>query len=173
MEIRLANKADIEVVKDIINEAKELMRLSNIPQWQNPSYPTKDILEEDIEDRALFVMEKDGVVIGTASIFVRNDLDNEDNYQTIFDGEWLNDDPYVVIHRCAIINNERGNNLIAKFFEKARMIAIESGIHNLRIDTHEKNLSMQKAISKYNFVYCGKVYMLDDTERLAYQLFIE
>ena len=170
MEIRLAKKEEIDDVILIINEAKALMRLSNIPQWQNPNYPTKEILEEDIEDGALFVMEKDNHIIGTASIFIRNDMDNEDNYQTIFEGEWLNDEPYVVIHRCAIRNSERGNNLISLFFDKAKEIALDNDINNLRIDTHEKNLSMQKAISKYNFVYCGKVYMLDNTERLAYQL---
>lgn len=170
IKIRKAYENDLNKVLEIINEAKLIMKEMDIPQWQNPNYPTKDDLVLDIEKDSLYVMTLNDVIIGTTSIFVRKENDNEDNYHTIFDGEWLNDDSYVVIHRCAIKNENRGNNFIEKFFSKAKEIAIENNIKNLRIDTHEKNTSMRKAIDKYGFIYCGKVFMLDSTERYAYQL---
>ena len=39
-----------EKVLEIINEAKLIMKEMDIPQWQNPNYPTKDDLLLDIEE---------------------------------------------------------------------------------------------------------------------------
>ena len=44
----------------------------------------------------------------------------------------------------------------------------EAGLSNIRIDTHEKNLTMQKALARQGFVRCGLV-RLREGERIAYQ----
>ncbi len=173
LSILLANEDDLKDIIDIITEAKGIMKEMDIPQWQNPSYPTIEDLKEDLNDNSLYILKKNDELIGTASIFIRDNLRNEDNYQTIFEGKWLNEEAYVVIHRCAIRNKERGNNYINLLFNYATKVAKDNNINNLRIDTHEKNGPMNRAIKKFGFLYCGKVIMLDGTERLAYQYIIE
>ena len=41
----------------------------------------------------------------------------------------------------------------------------------LRIDTHENNRVMQRAIQRFGFQYCGEVIVGDGTKRLAYDYF--
>ena len=40
----------------------------------------------------------------------------------------------------------------------------------LRIDTHEDNLPMQRSLERLGFVRCGKVYIERAGERIAFQL---
>lgn len=170
IEIRLAKENELEEVVDILKEAKRIFKDMDIPQWQTSDYPAYEDIEIDYKNDALYIIEKDNTIIGTASILIRFDAHKYDEYDTIFEGEWLNDNPYVVVHRSAIRNIERGKGYMSKFFDKAKEVAINNGIKDIRVDTHEKNKPMLKAINKYGFVYCGKIIVLDKTERLAYQL---
>ena len=58
--------------------------------------------------------------------------------------------------------------VFSKGFEYSLMKMKEVGLSNLRIDTHEKNLTMQKALTRQGFVRCGLV-RLREGERIAYQ----
>ena len=40
---------------------------------------------------------------------------------------------------------------------------------NLKIDTHENNVVMQNLLKKNGFTYCGRIYVDDGGERLAFQ----
>ena len=40
---------------------------------------------------------------------------------------------------------------------------------NLRIDTHEKNIPMQRCLAKNGFARCGIIYLEDGDPRIAYQ----
>ena len=40
----------------------------------------------------------------------------------------------------------------------------------IRVDTHEANLPMQRLLEKNGFVKCGKIQVADGTERIAFQL---
>jgi RimJ/RimL family protein N-acetyltransferase len=40
---------------------------------------------------------------------------------------------------------------------------------NIRIDTHDDNLPMQRALEKNGFVPCGRIWCEDGTPRIAYQ----
>ena len=43
------------------------------------------------------------------------------------------------------------------------------GIKNIKIDTHEDNLIMQKLLEKNSFKYCGVIYLLDGSKRIAFE----
>ena len=53
------------------------------------------------------------------------------------------------------------------------LLAKEKGINNIRIDTHPDNLSMQKALAKNGYTFCGKITLCTGSEagdpRFAYQ----
>ena len=83
-------------------------------------------------------------------------------YHRIYEGEWLSDAPYSVIHRIAVKYHGRG--IIDFCFEECF-----KRFPSIRIDTHEDNIPMQKCLSRCGFKYCGIIYLADGAKRLAYQ----
>ncbi len=81
----------------------------------------------------------------------------------IEDGNWLSDEPYGTIHRIASDGTVSG--VVKMAVEYCRKTIL-----NLRIDTHEKNKTMQHVVEKIGFIRCGIIYLEDGSPRIAYQL---
>ena len=83
-------------------------------------------------------------------------------YLKIYDGQWKNDAPYGVVHRITSSGKVKG----------AASFCLDwafSQCGNLKIDTHENNVVMQNLLKKNGFTYCGRIYVDDGGERLAFQ----
>lgn len=158
MQIRKTKPEEIEILLDIYAKAREFMtQTGNASQWQK-GYPTREVLEHDIEEGHSYVCEEDGEILATFNFFVGI----EPTYNKIYEGEWLNNAPYGVIHRIAVAVHKRG---VASFCIQWCIRKMP----NIKIDTHKNNIPMQKTILKNNFKYCGIIKKEDGTERLAYQ----
>ena len=168
MSIRKTEKEDISYVMAVIDEAKEYFRHNGIPQWQN-GYPNSETIRSDIENGNSYVLLKDQTIAGTACIITGN----EPNYDVIEDGEWLNDEPYAVVHRICISTSLKGNGYAKELMEYAETLAKEKGYRNVRADTHELNYSMQRFLQKCGFTACGRIYVSDHTARTGYQKILE
>ena len=140
------------------------LKSQNVPQWQN-GYPNPERIIQDIELNESFVCEKDGKVIGTAVLSLRN----EPTYDVIYDGQWLTDGAYGVIHRIAIHNNYKGYGVAARFVEEIEKMCTNKGIKAVRVDTHEMNKSMRRMVEKNGFNYCGVIYLENGDPRVAYE----
>ena len=105
-----------------------------------------------------YVAEDNGEVV---AVFMFS-LDSDPTYKEIYDGAWLSDEPYGVIHRIAVA--EQGRGIIDYCINECFSIR-----PNLRIDTHEKNIPMQRCLRKNGFVRCGIIYLEDGDPRIAYQ----
>ena len=70
---------DSASVLEIICQAQEYLKQKNINQWQN-GYPNSNSIIEDIQKGYSYVMEEDGVIIGTMAIV----LDGEPTYEHIY-----------------------------------------------------------------------------------------
>jgi hypothetical protein len=86
----------------------------------------------------------------------------EPNYQRIENGKWINNESYITLHRIASDGKVKG--IFKSIMEYCKTIS-----DNIRIDTHENNLIMQKLIEKNGFKKCGTIYVADGTPRIAYQ----
>ena len=158
MIIRKTRYSDIDDVMEIYALARAFMRDSgNATQWSS-GYPTREIVEGDVESGNGFIVEENGEVIG--AFFFRIDVDP--TYVKIYDGEWLNDREYGVIHRIAV--KYQGRGIVNFVYNHCFNL-----INNLKIDTHRDNLPMQKSLSKNGFKYCGIIYLESGDERIAYQ----
>jgi len=158
MEIRKSNPEDINEIMHCINTARQLMRESgNQIQWTN-GYPSKELMLESIENGFNFLIFENDEVVATFDFII----DDDSNYSLIENGAWLNDGKYGVIHRLASNGKAKG---VAKFcFEWC-----VSQFPNIRIDTHETNIAMQKVLEKLGYEKCGIIYVADGTPRLAFQ----
>ena len=160
--IRPSVQEDIPRMLEIFQKAKEHMRAEgNLRQWKD--YPKAEQLLRDMERQQSYVILEDGDIIATF-VFM---MGEEPTYAYIEDGAWLNDETYGTIHRIASDGLHRG--ILKAAVEFGRQYA-----GNIRLDTHEKNISMRNAAEKLGFVRCGIIYVSDansDHEpRVAYQL---
>ncbi|MGB5823776.1 MAG: GNAT family N-acetyltransferase [Proteocatella sp.] len=164
MKFRKSVESDAERILEILGMGRNYLKLQGIDQWQD-EYPNLDTIYADIKEGVGYVGTIDDTVSGYLAIVFDIDV----NYNKIYNGAWLSDKPYGVVHRVAIDDNYRGQNIAYKMMDFAQMLALEKGIEIMKIDTHRDNTVMQKLISKMKYNYCGIIYVSDGTQRLAYE----
>lgn len=167
MEFRRTVEEDVNRVMEIIKQAQDYFKECNIDQWQN-GYPNLQIIKEDIKNGWSYVLLKDNDIVATAAI----SFDKETTYERIHDGKWLSNDAYAVIHRIAVDRNLKGLGLGAEIMKEAEKLMLSRGVHSIKIDTHEHNISMQKLLKKNGFQYCGVIYLEDHSKRVAFEKII-
>ncbi len=162
LEIRKAILTDLGRCLEIYKEAREYMRKNGNPDQWGTEYPYEHLIVEDIEIGRLYVVEQNGSVEG---VFLMESGPDE-TYMEI-EGEWLNNEPYYVIHRIASSGKVKG-------VVKAAVDFALKNTQNVRIDTHEKNSTMQNVLTKIGFIHCGTIYVFAPWEgrspRMAYHL---
>lgn len=159
MHIQQAATAYIDKILTIIDEARTIMRENgNTTQWTN-GYPSSETILEDITNEQAFVCIADDEVVGYFCLMLG---DNPDSNYNIIEGNWLNDNPYGVIHRLASSRAVKG------IAQKAFNFAFTK-TNNVRVDTLHENIPMQNFLKKNGFTYCGVIYVSDGTPRDAFQ----
>lgn len=164
MGFRKSTKLDLPRIMEIITAAQLYMKESGIDQWQD-GYPNEESITSDIESGESYVLEEDGRVIATLYL----SFDGESDYDTIYEGQWISDEKYAVVHRVAVDNNLKGNGIAGKLFDYVEEICLEKGIYDIKIDTHRDNKSMQRFLEKKGFEKCGIIYLEDNSERIAFE----
>lgn len=164
MRLRKSRENDLKYIIEIINEAKEFLKESKIDQWQQ-GYPNEEVILRDIENKHSYVLEDNNKIIGTVALA----FDKEKTYDLIYDGKWISNNEYAVIHRIAASKKCNIKGIGTEIIKNIEKICIDKGIENIKIDTHEKNLVMQKLLEKNNFKYCGVIYLEDKAKRIAFE----
>ena len=160
--IRVATLEDIDRILEIYTTAREFMVATGNPnQWPDDSYPSRELLCEDVGMGRLYCVECEGSVEGVFMFSTEKDP----TYSVIIDGEWPNNESYGVIHRIASSGNVKG------ILKSAVNFAIKY-TDNLRIDTHDENSVMQSALKKLGFIRCGIIYLENGDPRVAFQLIV-
>lgn len=83
------------------------------------------------------------------------------------EGKWLQDNAYIVVHRIAIRNDQKGKGLAKIIIDEGLKLYPKKP--SIRMDTHDDNLSMQRFLIKYGFEYCGTIYLENKETRRAYE----
>ena len=156
----MIQKADISQLPQILaiyEKARLFMTQSGNPDQWGTAYPPEEMIRQDIMDGKSYV-NIDGDHIRAVFYFAVE----EDPTYSYIEGAWLNAGPYGVIHRIAV--GESGKGVAAECFAFAAQRC-----DNIRIDTHEKNIPMQRCLAKNGFARCGIIYLEDGDPRIAYQ----
>ncbi|MBN1062541.1 GNAT family N-acetyltransferase [Clostridium botulinum] len=167
MEFKKSTEEDIGNIMRIINEAQIYFKEQKINQWQN-DYPNIETIKEDIKNDYSYVFLMDKQIVATVAL----SFDGEKTYDIIYDGKWISNNKYAVIHRMAVNNSRKGNGIATKILENAEKICLEKGVHSIKIDTHVENKAMQNLLKKNNFHYCGIIYLEDNSKRVAFEKII-
>lgn len=158
MNVRKATPADLPEVLTVYARAREFMRQTGNPDQWSTTHPARSMLESDIKSGDLYLLEDSDGIQGVFALLTGNDP----TYGYI-EGQWLNHDPYVTIHRIASAGKRTG----------VLPCSVQYGLSlcsNLRIDTHRDNKVMQHLLKKNGFTYCGIIYLENGDPRLAYQI---
>ena len=160
MNIQKATALDVPAITRIYASARDFMRRTGNPSQWAGAYPGLEEILLDLQLGRLYVCKEAEEILGVFCFFQGVDP----TYLRIDGGNWINEDPYGVIHRIAVSENAHGKGVASACFEHCYQI-----IPNLRIDTHRDNLPMQKALAKNGFIKCGVIYLKNGEERIAFQ----
>ena len=111
--IRKSSLNELPVILRLRDQAREIMRsYGNTFQWPD-GYPRDGMFKNDIEQGYSYIMEDENrSIVGTFALIPGPDI----TYNVIYDGQWLNDEPYYVIHRIA--STHEANIIMRKGLEK-------------------------------------------------------
>lgn len=160
MTIRHAELNDLDIIVRIYEDARTFMKETGNPNQWGTTNPSLERTIEDITTEKLYVACDADSILG---VFFY-DFANDSTYEKIYDGSWLNDESYGVMHRVAISKDARGKGVVGFCFDFAFNLC-----KNLKIDTHKDNIPMQKSLAKKGFIKCGIIHLANGAERIAYQ----
>lgn len=164
MIFRLAILQDLSSMMDIVRQAQSSLKLLGVDQWQN-GYPAPEVISRDIENGYAYVLVDNDRIVAMESII----FDYEPTYDRIYDGEWLSNRRFVVVHRMAVDNTLKKGGIASLLLKKAEEMALEKGIASFKVDTHENNVPMRRTLEKNGFVYCGRIFLADGNPRVGYE----
>ena len=158
MIIRPALQTDLPAIRHIYASARQFMAKNGNPDQWGDTYPSEEIIQNDLHQGHLFVCEAEQEVAGVFCYFVGIEPD----YLDIYEGSWLQDGSYGVVHRLAAGGKGRGiaSHCLQYAFAQCG---------NLRIDTHRNNIPMQRLLAKTGFHRCGIIHCSHGGDRIAYQ----
>ena len=166
MIIRKSSIQDLDMIMQIIEDARISITKLGIDQWQY-GYPSRDIVKDDIANGISYVVD-DGEV---CAVFALKD-DGEPTYEKIYQGKWINNEKYVALHRIAITPSMRGTGLAGNIIDFIVKYCRENGFSSIKVDTHKGNIPMRKMLEKNGFSYCGVILLADKQKRVAYEKII-
>ncbi|WP_076460351.1 GNAT family N-acetyltransferase [Limosilactobacillus caccae] len=166
--LRRAQEQDLDAIMKIIDDAKEFMKQSGSPQWQD-GHPNQEMFAKDIAAQINWVLVHDNDIAGTASL----QLTPDPAYRVIEQGHWAQpNEPYATIHRVAISSKYRGQHMSTFLFSNLLTVGQMQGMKNFRLDTHAQNKAVQHIAESFNFQRRGIITIDDrlDPHRIAYEL---
>lgn len=153
--IKLATQDNLNEINEIFNSIKKEMREENNPQWgvsieQYPyldeyfiDYPNRLVIEEDINNKELYIYEDNDTIKGTISI-----CKDKGEYKEIVN---TSDEKAIIIHRLAIPKDYRNLGIAQKLISYAENKAKEEKISIIKADTEESNAKMNNLFIKLGF----------------------
>lgn len=161
MNFRKANYNDIEAINKIYEDASKSLAENEVDQWQDELKP-KIKNKEAIKN--IYLLTENEEILSTGLI-----LDYDKDYANIYDGFWLSNGKYYVVHKFATNIKIRRKGYASIFLQEVEKLAIKNSIFSIKIDTHEDNYLMQKLLAKNGYKKCGMVILEGSGKRLAYE----
>ncbi len=157
MDIRHATMRDYDEMLSIYAYAREQMKRTGNPNQWGDHRPSRETIMKDIELGQSYVVCDGSALLGAFALT----FGDEENYRVIENGQWLNDEPYCVIHRVASAGKAKG-------VLSAILAFCEGQSDNVRLDTHDDNRIMQHLLEKHGYAKCGRVYIEGGAPRIGY-----
>jgi GNAT superfamily N-acetyltransferase len=132
----------------LIGKVLPLMLASGNLQW-DAGYPNAEVFARDVELTQLWVAESDSQIAGVAAITT----EQEPEYANV---GWDISETAIVVHRLAVDPAFHGRGIALALMQQAEIVARESGISVLRVDTNTRNQATQRMFPKLGYALSGE-----------------
>lgn len=139
-----------------------MIKTGNPNQW-SINHPNINDYVDSINTNSLYV----GIVNSKIEFCFKFYIGIDESYNKIYNGNWLNDYEYGVIHMVASSGSVRN---VFKYI----LNFVLTKINNIKIDTYKDNKTMLHILDKYGFIRCGDIYIdinHNKSPRIAYQYY--
>lgn len=157
MVIAKATHSDLENLFSITKRCGKHMINQCIFQW-NDFYPSKEILQKDIELQQIWKLEIENKIIG---IIVLTEIEDAE-YDNV---KWLTEHcKNLYIHRLAIDPSFQGKGYAQKLMNFAENYAIKNKYASIRLDTFSQNKRNQQFYKQQNYIQLEAIYFPNQSE---------
>ena len=159
--IRKAKLPEIAEILELTRACGKEMASRGIYQW-NDSYPSRTVLENDVDRNELYVLEDSGRLLGI--IALTNLIDEE--YKSV---SWLTPNHNnLYVHRLAIDPKYQGLGFAQHLMSFAEDFARKGNFTSIRLDTFSQNPRNQKFYEQRGYSRLGVVYFPNQSEHPFY-----
>lgn len=161
--------SDKDAVLAIWRQGRSFLSENGVNQWQKGDYPGEEEFLLDYREERGRAVVKDGEIVGAFAFTLTPEL----SYSSL-SGSWDTEEgEYLTLHRTAVREDRRGEGIMGAILSFALVLARDNGKKSVRVDTHQDNASMRKALEKNGFLYKGELTLLEGSEkgdmRLGYE----
>lgn len=150
--IRKAVNEDLKAIMKIIKETIVEMHSYGNYQWDE-NYPQEKDFLKDIQNGDLFVIEREGKLVGFVCI---NKVEPVE-YNGL---NWSLNDDAMVVHRMAVNPAYRKNGIGTELMKFADKLALKNNINYLKTDTYSLNSKMNRLFEKCGYKLVGEMSFL-------------
>jgi len=150
--------SDLDEIYNLTKDcAKDLIE-KKIFQW-NESYPSKEILRNDIELEQLWKFKDNDAII--AVIVLTEIVDKEYLSVTWFTENSKN----LYVHRLAVDPKKQGKGFAKQMMDFAEYYAEKNNYTSVRLDTFSENIRNQKFYETRNYIKLENIFFLNQSEQ--------
>lgn len=148
---KLAVLKDLDNLFELTNTCGLHLKTQGIFQW-NESYPSKEVLRNDIELKQLFKLEFNNEIVGC--VVISSIMDKE--YKSV---KWITKNyNNLYIHRLAVMPKYQRKGFGKLLMEFAENFAINNGFVSVRLDTFSKNKRNLDFYTKRNYTKLEPIF---------------
>lgn len=156
LKIRPAQLDELDDVFDIVRKAITYMDNLRIFQWDK-FYPTREILQSDIEQDQMQLIEDEGSIAG----FITLTDKQPQEYQTV---DWSYSGRVMVVHRLTVDPARQRKGFATQLMDYAEKRALADGYNTIRLDVFTQNPAAKA-------LYVSRGYRKSGTVRFRERVF--
>ena len=159
--IRKAKLPEIAEIVELTRACGKEMASRGIYQW-NEYYPSRPVLENDIDRGELYLLEDSRGILGI--IALTTIIDEE--YKSV---SWLTPNHNnLYVHRLAVDPEYQGLGYAQQLMSFAEAFALEGNFESIRLDTFSQNPRNQRFYEQRGYSRLGEVYFPNQSEHPFY-----
>lgn len=151
MRIALVAENDIDRIMDLVKDCIDDMETRGIHQW-GEYYPTREIIQDDIENRSMYTAKENDEVLGIIAI-------NEEQPPEWEKVNWSTQEGRILtVHRLAVKPTRQKQGIARRLLDYAEDYAADNGYTSIRLDAYSGNPIALRLYENHQYKRVGQVY---------------
>lgn len=159
---RIAAIDEIFYINSMFDSAKAKGRVDGTSDWDE-NYPSTEIIEDDIKNKALYVLEDGGRIIASISLL-------EEEPESVKDLEWEKERSCFLVRLC-VAPGYQGKGIGEQVMKRISLVAKKKGFKATHHLAAEVNKAANRLYKRMGYKDLGSIHIYD-TGFIAYQMIL-